>query len=287
MTRAGTINTIVIAMLLSITAAFQMLIDSQKPLLGEAPDMLWVRSPKMLKRLSLGYEGLLADIYWTRAVQYYGGQRRDHNVDLNMLSPLLDLTVELDPKLLVAYKFGGFILGEPAPIGANRPDQAIRLIKKGIENNPEHWRFWADLGFIYYDQLKDFPAAAAAYLEGSKHPDAAPWMKVMAATITQKGGNRDTSRFLWSEIYKSTEDETIRINASLHLKGLEAMDEIAELQKVVTRYQEQNGRPAESFGELVKSGMINRIPKDPEGLPYRISADGKVILDPSSHVKLE
>ena len=31
------------------------------------------RSPKAVKRLSLGYDGLLADIYWTRAVQYFGG----------------------------------------------------------------------------------------------------------------------------------------------------------------------------------------------------------------------
>ncbi|HEV2718175.1 MAG TPA: hypothetical protein VGU64_23120, partial [Terriglobales bacterium] len=30
-------------------------------------EVLYIPSPKMLKRLSLGYDGLLADIYWTRA----------------------------------------------------------------------------------------------------------------------------------------------------------------------------------------------------------------------------
>jgi hypothetical protein len=29
----------------------------------------------VIKKLSLGYGGLLADIYWMRAVQYYGGKR--------------------------------------------------------------------------------------------------------------------------------------------------------------------------------------------------------------------
>ena len=27
--------------------------------------------------MSLGYDGLLADIYWTRAVQYFGGKHHD------------------------------------------------------------------------------------------------------------------------------------------------------------------------------------------------------------------
>ena len=39
-----------------------------------AQEALYLRSSKVLRRLSLGYTGLLADIYWTRAVQYFGQQ---------------------------------------------------------------------------------------------------------------------------------------------------------------------------------------------------------------------
>jgi hypothetical protein len=35
----------------------------------------WVRSPEAMRRLSLGFDSLLADVYWIRAVQYYGGTR--------------------------------------------------------------------------------------------------------------------------------------------------------------------------------------------------------------------
>jgi len=37
-------------------------------------EVLYISSPKALKRLSLGYDGLMADLYWTRAVQYFGGK---------------------------------------------------------------------------------------------------------------------------------------------------------------------------------------------------------------------
>src|SRR5208282_78220 len=42
-----------------------------------AQEALYVRSSKVLRRMSLGYTGLLADIYWTRTVQYFGEEH--HN----------------------------------------------------------------------------------------------------------------------------------------------------------------------------------------------------------------
>ena len=37
-------------------------------------EVLYLPSGKTVKSLSLGYSSLLADIYWTRAVQYFGAQ---------------------------------------------------------------------------------------------------------------------------------------------------------------------------------------------------------------------
>ena len=36
------------------------------------PDLLYFSSPGALKSLALGYDSLLADLYWVRAIQYYG-----------------------------------------------------------------------------------------------------------------------------------------------------------------------------------------------------------------------
>ena len=35
-------------------------------------DALYISSPKLVKRASLGFDGLMACIYWTRTVQYFG-----------------------------------------------------------------------------------------------------------------------------------------------------------------------------------------------------------------------
>src|SRR5260370_22129477 len=67
-----------------------------------AQEALYVRSSKVLRRMSLGYTGLLADIYWTRAVQYFGEHHHSGSGDFRLLAPLLDVTTELDPKRLPA-----------------------------------------------------------------------------------------------------------------------------------------------------------------------------------------
>jgi tetratricopeptide (TPR) repeat protein len=276
-----------ICILLAAAAGVQGAIDRGMAQYQEAPEVLWIRSGKILKRLSLGNEALLADVYWTRAVQYYGGQIRDHKSDFSLLGPLLDITVDLDPHLLIAYKFGAIFLCEPSPRGAGDPQQAVRLIRKGIEANPDEWRLWHDLGFIYYWNLHDYPAAAAAYMEGSKNPHAARWMKVMAALILQKGGNLETSRLLWTEIYQSAEDESIRKNAYEHLQGLKAREDIAQIEKRVNLFHEQTGRWPQSLSEVVKEGLLRAVPLDPDGFPYRIQPDGKVGLSMMSTVMAE
>lgn len=265
----------------------QMALDRRLAAYRQTPEMLWMPSGKILRTLSLGHNGLLADIYWTRAVQYFGRQRIARKDEYPLLAPLLDITVTLDPQLVVAYRFGGVFLSAPPPHGAGQPEKAIDLLRRGIQSNPEAWRLWHDLGFIYYWELKDYPAASAAYLEGSKHPDAAPWMKVMAAVIEQKGGNRETSRFLWSEIYNSTEDVTIRENARMHLDTLRALDDIEELERRAAAFRTQTGRWPQSFQELAAAGLLEGVPLDPQGHPYQLQPDGKITLDPQSEVKLD
>ena len=122
-----------------------------------------------------------------------------------MLWPLLDLTTTLDPNLLVAYRFGSTFLSEHSPRGAGQPELGIELLERGIQANPEYWRFYEDLGFIYYFELKDYAKASAAFAEGSKNPNAQIWMKIMAAKIAAEGESLSTSIFLWNEVYQIDE----------------------------------------------------------------------------------
>jgi tetratricopeptide (TPR) repeat protein len=241
-------------------------------------EVLYLNSPKWVKRLSLGYDGLLADIYWTRAVQYFGGHHVVGAKDYNLLAPLLEITTALDPKLTVAYEFGANFLGPKPPEGAGQPDKAIALLEGGIRNNPDDWKLYYDLGFFYYIDLKDYARAAEAFDRGTKVPKAHPFLRVLAAQMAQHAGEIQTARMLWQATYATTKDDLIRQNATAHLRALQVDENITELEQMVAQYRQRTGVTPSSFGMLIGAGLLRGVPVDPEGKPYKLVADGRIEL---------
>src|ERR1700758_522129 len=239
-------------------------------------EVLYITSPKMLKRLSLGYEGLTADIYWTRAVQYFGTKHYNYANRYDSLAPLLELTTALDPHLLVAYQFGANFLAPAPPNGAGMPEKAIQLMEYGIRNNPDDWHLYYELGFIYYLEKKDYASAATAFERGTRVPNAHPFLKVLAAQMAQHAGELQTARMLWVTAYRTTQEKLVRANAVAHLRALQVDEDVIDLQDAVTRYGQKTGHLPPSFAAMVAAGVLPRIPVDPEGHTYKLLPDGRI-----------
>jgi tetratricopeptide (TPR) repeat protein len=242
-------------------------------------DVLFLSSPKMVKRLSLGYDGLLADIYWTRAVQYFGGRHVAGASHYRLLAPLLAITTTLDPHLVVAYQFGSNFLSPPPPNGAGMPDKAVELVEYGIRNNPNDWKLYYELGFIYYMDMKDYAHAADAFARGSQLPNAHPFLKVMAAQMAQHAGDTQMARALWTTSYQSSQDKQIRGNAIAHLRALRVEEDVNALQELVGQYGQKTGQLPRSMADLVSAGLLRAIPIDPTGRPYKLTARGLVEVE--------
>jgi tetratricopeptide (TPR) repeat protein len=264
-------------LILSLTASTVVLhhIDRIRPQ-ATLEEVLYLSSPKVLKRMSLGYDGLLADIYWTRTVQYFGEKHQADARSYNLLAPLLEITTQLDPHLVVAYQFGASFLAPPPPGGAGQPERAIQLMEYGIQNNPNDWKLYYDLGFVYYMNLRDYKKAAEAFERGSRVPDAHPFLKVLAAQMAQHAGEFETARILWSAAYQTTQDPQIRDNAVEHLRALRVDEDVTHLQEAVTRFGERTGHLPASLSELAAAEGLHGIPADPDGHPYKLTADGRV-----------
>jgi hypothetical protein len=278
-------NPIAWALLLVVPLGFagvwrlQHTIDAQRESLSQERDDVLLRSGKLVKVMSLEYAPLLADIYWTRVVQYYGNKHVRGQANLELLWPLLDITATLDPNLLISYRFGAMFLSQAAPSGAGRPDLAVQLIQRGIQANPDYWRFYEDLGFVYYFDLKDYQKASEAFLEGSKKPNAQVWMKVMAAKIAAEGESFETSMFLWKDIYDSAVDPTVKKNALSHLQLLRVKEDCKHLDALADEYAKRYGRRPARISELVQAGLLRGIPGDPLGFAYIFDEDGKAELN--------
>jgi hypothetical protein len=257
-------------------------IDARRASLSQERDDVLLRSGKLAKVMSLEYAPLLADIYWTRVVQYYGNKHIRGQANMELLWPLLDITTTLDPNLLVSYRIGSLFLSQGPPAGAGRPDLAVQLIQRGIKQNPEEWRLYEDLGFVYYIDLKDYRKASEAFMEGSKNPQAQFWMKTLAARVAAEGESYATSMFLWKEVYDSTSDPMVKKNALQHLRLLQVKEDCRRLDVLADEYANRHGKRPTSMRELVQEGLLAAVPADPDGFAYDFGVDGKAELNLNS-----
>jgi tetratricopeptide (TPR) repeat protein len=245
-------------------------------------EILYIPSGTALKRLSLGYTGLLADIYWTRAVQYFGQKHQQEALHYELLNPLLDITTDLDPHLIIAYDFGSVFLSQPAPVGAGQPDKAVALVEKGIRANPEYWRLYFTLGYIHYFDRKDYKAAREAFQTGSEKPGAYFWMKVMAAEMAQHAGETGFAQEIWRRLYESSQDAMVKDNARQHLAALSIEKEIDDLNQRVDIFRQRTGHLPLSWYDLIRAGLLRGIPVDPLHNPLKLMPDGTIqVADPA------
>jgi hypothetical protein len=239
-------------------------------------EVLYISSPKLVKRLSLGYDGLLADIYWTRAVQYFGDKLTQGSEHFDLLAPLLEITTTLDPHLLVAYEYGANFLSPKPPYGAGQPERAIHLTQFGIHNNPGLWHLYYDLGFIYYMDVKDYPKAAQAFADGAKLPETHPAMGIMAAKMAEHAGDLQTARMMWNMTFQTAGDPMVKDIAAAHLRALQVDEDVTTLEGLVSRYRSQTGHLPQSFTDLETANMLRSVPIDPLGHTYKLMPDGRV-----------
>jgi hypothetical protein len=262
-------------------------VDRERTKLQLESDELTLRSPTVMKRLSLEYAPLLGAVYWTRAVQYFGRKHQAHDTNLEQLWPLLDIATTLDPNLTVAYHFGATFLSDAPPRGAGQPDIAVVLLERGIQADPDHWRFYQDLGNVYYFDKKDYLNASKAFEMGSRLPGSQVFMKIMAAKIAAEGESLETSYTLWLDVFQTTTDKQVRKNAEVHLRIVKMQLDLRALNQIADLYERQTKRRAASIKDLADAGLLSGQPVDPERFPYVLGLLGRAEPNPKSPLRDE
>jgi hypothetical protein len=260
-------------------------VEGRLQLLSIDPDMLYFSSPEGMQKMALGYDSLLADFYWMRAIQYYG--RRDEAdkrpVRYKNLAALLQITVALDPDMLDAYRAGANFLAEPDPVGAGQPQEALKLLDKGIKRMPFEWRLLFDKGFIYYWFVKDYEDAGQCWLSASRISGAPAWMEGLAASALSNGGAVETAKTLWQKQYQESDRADIKENARNHLYSIQIAESLWALEYFIDRYHDRMAAYPSELGDLVQAGYLRAVPVDPLGNPFKYdSKTGRIILNPQS-----
>jgi hypothetical protein len=249
-------------------------------------EVLYLWSGDQVRNVFPGFEGLAADVYWLRTVQYFGGQRLfSQEKDFALLRPLVEITTTLDPRLEIAYRYGAVFLSEAPPTGAGRPREGIEVLEKGVRNLPLSWRLRQHLGFFNFLYLGDAQRAAAVLEEAAELPGAAFWLRTLAADLLARGGDRASSRKMWQRMHDQNEEGILRENARLQLAIIDSLDLADHLAGLVDEFARRFGRRPERLRELQGAGLWGGPLSDLNGVPFRYDVStGQVSISQDSQL---
>jgi tetratricopeptide (TPR) repeat protein len=273
--------------------AVSRFLEKNKPTVDEkfADEDLYFSS-RQLNLLGSDFRGLIADWYWINSLQYLGNKVLNHEGEVNindlralnprLLYPLLDTAASLDPQFMTVYSYGAAIL----PAIDN--EQAIKLLEKGISANPDNWRLYHNLGYIYW-QSKNYSKAAELYAKGAKKADAPIWLKQMSANMQAEGASRDFARRIYLQMFETAEDEQTKTFAELRFAQIQSLDERDAIRSALKTFSQKNNRCVNSWTEISRELRAIRLPDktalnfdaagapiDPTRVPYVIiNRDGE------------
>ena len=225
------------------------------------------------RHISLGFDNMLADLYWLDSIQYLalGTSQGGHPA----LPTLLENVTTLDPDFEYPYIYSSLIMP-----GEGHTKAAIKLADKGIKNVPKSWQipYYAGLS-IYQIQLRDYDKASALVELASKKPGAPESLPFIAGVLRSRANDKVKAYASWKVIYDTTKNKYSKERAGLYLEHYEI---IFALENLATNYKNKFGSFPENLNDLIRVGYLEKIPDDPLGRGFIYKKEtGEVFTDNS------
>jgi hypothetical protein len=236
-----------------------------------------VPDPELARLAALGFESLLADYYWMRAVQIVGSPAGPRGHD-HQIGRLIDVVTTLDPWVDHPYRFAALWMTED--------EAAVRhanaLLERGIVHHPDSWlnRFY--LGFNHFFYFGE-NAEAAAVLEPAVSMRGAPrYLGRLVARLQSdaEGGELEAASAFLGELLRQTNDPYVTAEYEKALDEIEAERRARLLDAAREEFSRRHGRDISSVSELVqgKPPVLRELPAEPHGWEWEIDPESGSIV---------
>jgi tetratricopeptide (TPR) repeat protein len=138
-----------------------------------------------------GITSRVVDDLWSRTDYWWkrGEYRRIIAVDR--------VITEADPGFLEPYSTGGWLMES---MGDNA--DAEKYYRLGATRNPEKSYIWFNLGFFYYNTVKNYPMAIATFANSASLPDASINDWKMLAHSYERNNQLDKATDVWQKLHE-------------------------------------------------------------------------------------
>ncbi len=256
--------------------------ERERPVNAREADLSYLPKGEYLKVAVLGYRQLAADLIWLKAVQHFGVRKQTSEGYL-WAYHAVDVLTDLDPKFAYAYQVAGAILG----VWANRAQESVAILSKGMQHNPEVWQLPFYIGYDYFYELHNLGMAAKYFRIASTLPGSPEYLPKLAARMTVEAGDPDAALEFLQRLYQQVQDQHLREGLERRIREVIAERDIRFLEDGVRRYRVRYGKLPATLDELVIRGIILRVPDEPLGGSYRMNPSDGTVTSTVLHERLK
>jgi hypothetical protein len=123
---------------------------------------------------------------------------------------------------------------------------------------------------VHYWARHDYESAAEWFRKASEVPGAPWFLKPLAAHTLAMGGDRTTSRMLYTALAESRENAFMQNDARRRLRQLDAMDAVDALQAKIDAYKQRGGQGPFTWQHMADAHVLPGVPLDPDGFPFEL-----------------
>jgi hypothetical protein len=230
--------------------------------LGPLPD------GRVVRVASLGFERLIADLFWLRTV-FYVGDEQVAKAGYPDAARLARLVTDIDPYFWTAYVHLNAVLTVLAP----DPDSAIDLLEKAERNGADQWRIYFLQGFNHFFYRNDFPRAAD-YMSEAAHRGGPGYLTFLASRLYSRSGDPETAIAVLRARISQAESGKVKKRLQRRLRSVVISRDLEILDRAIDELTRHQGRAPVDLQELVGAGLLTHVPLDPAGRPYAVR-DGR------------
>jgi len=260
--RSMTLATAVLFLLVGVHL-LQVQLDVQRAVTPKLQRFMYLPQGEYLRGAVLGYEQVVADFLWIQAIQAMGERKVTEEAG-HWIYRALEVITTLDPKFVRVYEAGGIALVTLVVL----VEESNRILEKGIQHNPDYWALPWLLGFNYYFELHDDAKAADYIARASRLPGAPDYLAGFATRLYVSAREPQVAIDFLVQMYEQTTDENVKQILERRLKEVVVERDLQLLEEAISRYRALYKRVPERLEDLVGTGLLRELPREPFGGHY-------------------
>jgi hypothetical protein len=238
-------------------------LDRQRATSPRLQRFMYLPQGETLRVAALGYDQVVADLLWIEAIQAMGERKISIEAG-RWIAHAIDVITTLDPHFVRVYEAGGIALATLVPMF----EESNRLLEKGMKHNPQVWQLPFHLGFNYYFNFNDDPKAARYMAIASRLPGAPPYLAQLAARLYVSAKSPQLAIDFLAQMYDKTTDRNVKRVLEQRLKEVIVERDLLRLEEAIGRYRVLHKRVPDRLEDLVSSGVVRELPREPFGGRY-------------------